>query len=232
MPRGRNRGLMQVNATQLERIGLAKDKDPPGVIGFRNHFTAVRGALCRKCRNIVCISGHLLPHTPVPEECECRDRVPPGEVAEFVFRPDSTPGIDYSDLVFNGGLLWGYGDWDLLVFIPLRKASDSDRYDLLLPCVAMLQYLCNRDLEIPYSVMTILRERLNLRNSFEILRFIRFGLVDASRYITNQMNGPFMGDLMHYIADDCWNRLNRYCTADVRVNVANEARAALALNNL
>jgi len=216
LPYRRRAELVRVNSMELRRIGLDKNEDPPGVIGFRNHFTGVREPLCQTCLALVVVCGHLSPHLPVSEDCACRDRVPPGKVAEFVFEPNSTPGISYSDLVTDGGVAWNLGDWNLLVFMPIRRSDGLRRYDLMLPFVTMLQFLIYRSVDVPMGILTIVRRRFRLQDNYEILRFVWSGVGGAKSYVGKCLPEPAEDNLLVLVAEDCATRLGEYCAADDR----------------
>jgi hypothetical protein len=129
------------------------------VVGFCNLYTGEREDVCDACMRIVVWTRSLDVSTPVPLDCTCRGAVPAGHFPVAKYFPPSTPGIDYEDLLKDGGKKWGLLDWDVLVLSPLDKFLSSNDTCAALPFVAMLRHY----MVTKWKVSNHMRELLCLR---------------------------------------------------------------------
>jgi hypothetical protein len=206
----------RISSHELETLGLEAGFEEKGLVGFRNHWTGVVQPLCRPCLSIAMVSGHLLPDTPVPLLCECRDVKPVGEEAKFYFEPSTTRGANYTDLSRNGGKDWSQLDWEYLVFQPIIKCSRERRLDLMLPFLGMLFHLLSpvdvRAVSIPEYILVGLSQDFGLHNEMEIVRFIRHGLGGGNAYITKEQSAEADLNLSRIAAKDLMSRLTVWST--------------------
>jgi hypothetical protein len=175
------------NTTQNKATPLYK---LPDIIGFKNYYTNLTTALCTACLEIVTITNHLSPLTPIPTDCTCR-AIPPiylPLVKPITPTPDTTDTPTHH-LMKHEPNNWSSKDWNTLVFKPIRIGHAINSTGILLPLIAMIpKILHTKHIKIPKDIKHILLVRGYGSDILDLLTIFHHDLWNTNRIFDHRLD--------------------------------------------